>query len=522
MTNSARVMEIEWQFIPDDLDAVRHWLERETAAPFAIEPLARLELRDEYWDTAGWLVWRAGFACRTRRRGEAAELTLKGLAGGDGNLRKRFELDEPLDALGEVAGAVAHPSGEASALLRRLAGPHALHSVAALTTHRTTLGLSDGEGPLGEIALDRTVVGEGAKALELLRVEVELGAGDDALARAEPFVTALREGADLRPALTGKLAAALAAAGASPGWEPGPVGPMSIDRESTLAEVAYAALRRDFLRLVEHEPVARLGDDIEGVHQMRVATRRLRAALDTFRDILPTPLVKQRRGLRSLGRALGEARDLDVQHERFALAAPLIGRKAAAAIEAIVEERRTRAYDAVLATLDSDRYIFMVETMSDLLRAGPTPGLGDESALDSALATIEDQRRRARRLGSTIDSKSPDADYHALRLEVRDLRYVLEFFAPLGGEPADAYVRQATRLQTLLGDHQDAAVGAAFYAGLARDEEERLGKAGVRAAGELAANATTEAEGYRWKFPKRYGRLRGARWHALRRALANS
>ncbi|MXY88778.1 MAG: CHAD domain-containing protein [Dehalococcoidia bacterium] len=520
MTNSARVMEIEWQFIPDDLESVREWLEQEAPEPFSIESLAQRELRDEYWDTTGWLVWRAGFACRTRRRGESAELTLKGLAGGEGHLRKRLELDEPMDGLGELAGAVAHPAGEASMLLRRLVGPHPLRSVAALTTHRTTLGLSDAKGPLGEIALDRTTVGEGSKSLDLLRVEVEVG--EDAVARAEPFVAALRDGAGLRPAQSGKLAAALAAAGASPGWEPSPVGPMSIDRDSSLAEVAYAALRRGFLRLVEHEPLARLGEDIEGVHQMRVATRRLRAALKTFRDILPPALAEERRELRWLGRSLGEARDLDVQRERFALAAPLIGRKAAAAIGVIFEERRASTQEVVLAALDSERYVAMVETMSDLLRAGPTPGLGYEPALASALETIEEQRRRARRLGSAIDSKSPDADYHALRLKVRDLRYVLEFFAPLGGEAADAYVRQATRLQPLLGDHQDAVVAADFHAGLARDEGEHLGKAGVRAARELAANATAEAEGYRWKFPKRYGRLRGARWHALRRALSNS
>jgi CHAD domain-containing protein len=513
-------MEIEWQFIPDDLESVRAWLEREIPAPYRIGPGAERELRDEYWDTDGWLVWRAGFACRTRRRGEASELTLKALAGGQGHLRKRIELDEPLDGLGEVPGAVAHPAGEAGALLRDLAGPHPLRSVAALTTRRTTLPLADGKGPLGEIALDCTVVGEGRNSLEILRVEVEVG--EEALGRAEPFVAALREGARLRPAPSGKLAAALAAAGASPGWEPSPVGPMSIDRSSSLAEVAYAALRRDFLRLVEHEPVTRLGEDIEGVHQMRVATRRLRAALDTFRDILPPALASQRRELRWLGRSLGEARDLDVQRERFALAAPLISRKAAGAIEAIFEERRSRAREGVLAALDSERYIAMVETMSNLLRAGPTPGHGDEPAFASALETIEDQRRRVRRLGSAIDGKSPEAAYHVLRLKVRDLRYVIEFFVPLGGEPVEAYLRQATRLQTLLGDHQDAAVAADFHAGLARDEEARLGKAGVRAARELAANATAEAEGYRWKFPKRYARLRGRRWHALRRALSNS
>ena len=103
---------------------------------------------------------------------------------------------------------------------------------------------------------------------------------------------------------------------------------------------------------------------------------------------------------------------------------------------------------------------------------------------------------------------------------MRDLRYVLEFFSPLGGEASETYIRQVTRLQTLLGDHQDAVNAAEFYAGLAKDEA--LGKGGLRAAAELAANAVAEAEGYRWKFPKRYARLRGRRWHTLKGVLSNS
>ena len=511
-------METEWQFVPDDLAAVREWLEKKTPAPFRVEPGCDQDQHDEYWDTAGWLVWRAGYACRVRRRGEATELTLKGLSGGEGNLRRRLELDEPLDALDGLPGAVANPTGAASRLLRTLAGPHTLRPVAALTTHRTTLALFDGEGPLGEIALDRTTVGEGWREHELLRVEVETP--PDALQRAEPFVSALREGAGLRPALSGKLAAALAAAGASPGWEPRPLGPMTVDHESSLGEVAYAVLRRDFLRLVEHEPMARLGDDIEGVHQMRVASRRLRVALDTFGAALPPELTSQRRELRWLGRSLGELRDLDVQRERFARAATLIGRKAAAAIDAVYEERLERAREAVVAVLDSSRYVALVDSMSELLRASPGQGPGDQLATAAAPALIATRRRRVRQAGARIDAASPAAAYHALRLKVRDLRYVLEFFAPLYGDPADTYLRQATRLQTLLGDHQDSVVAARFYGRIA--EEEDLGKAGTRAANDLAANAAAEAEGYRWKYPKRYTRLRGRRWHALKRAMRNS
>lgn len=520
MTERAAFMETEWQFVADDLAAVREWLEHEAPDPFRVCAGPERTQDDEYWDTGGWLVWRAGFACRVRRQGESAELTLKELSGGEANLRRRRELNEPIAGAGGLDGAIARSGGDASRLLRRLAGPHTLRPVASLTTHRTSLSLADAGGPLGTIALDRTTVGQGWRAHDLLRVEVEVGEGD--IGRAAPFVTALRDGAGLRPALSGKLAAALAAAGASPGWEPRPLGPMAVDRGSTLGEVAYAVLRRDFLHLVENEPIARLGEDIEGVHQMRVATRRLRAAVDTFREALPAELVEQGGELQWLTRALGDVRDLDVQRERLQRLAAPVDPKAVAALDAILREHYEAAREAMLAALDSKRYVAIVDSLDELLRAGVVGDKGDRPALESAPGLIRGWRRRVRRAGDAIAANTPHEAYHQLRLKTKALRYAIEFFAPLYGEPAEAYGRQMARLQRLLGDHQDAIVAVALYQRLASEERERLGPSGVRAANELAANAAAEAEGYRWKFPKRYARLRGRAWKGLRVAMLDS
>ena len=176
----------------------------------------------------------------------------------------------------------------------------------------------------------------------------------------------------------------------------------------------------------------------------------------------------------------------------------------------------------MLAALDSERYATLVAAMSELLRTGPVAGWGERPAVDAAPALVGDWRRRARREGGAIGVRSPDADYHEYRLTVKKLRYVLEFFAPLYPQATEAYTRQVTRLLTLLGDHQDAVLASQRYAALAQEEAERLGKPGVRAANELAANAAAEAESFRWKFPKRYARLRGPRWHALKDAMAIS
>src|SRR5690606_41011989 len=64
------------------------------------------------------------------------------------------------------------------------------------------------------------------------------------------------------------------------------VGPTAVSPEMTVGQVAYAVLRKQFGALRVNEPGTRLGDDIEALHDMRVATRRLRAAMAAFRPFL--------------------------------------------------------------------------------------------------------------------------------------------------------------------------------------------------------------------------------------------
>ncbi len=522
MPNVDPPLETEWQFATDDLASVRDWLERQVSHDFRVESGPERVQHDCYWDTASWLVWRAGYACRIRYRGDDVELTLKGLFGGEGHLRQRVELNEAFDPHRGLDATVAAPTGEASRLLRMLAGPHMITQVAALTTYRQIVTVSDEAGPLAEVALDRTTVGEGPRAHELLRVEVEVGAA--VLERAEPFVTALREGADLQPAFSGKLTAALAAANASPGWEPQPLGPMTVQPDSSLGEVGYAVLRREFLRLVEHEPVARLGDDIEGVHQMRVACRRMRTALDLFAKALPDDLVEQRRELRWLARALGDVRDLDVQRERLKGASEAIGEEAVAALDAILLERRSPARTAMLAVLDSERYVALSERMSTLLRAGiVTAGQGTDPARAAAPDLIRRRQRHLKRDGKHIQPSSSPTAFHALRLRAKRLRYALEFFAPLYGRAARLYIRRIAQLQELLGAHNDAIVAADLYEELARQAAASTDAATTsvaEATRSLATAVSIEAERAREDFPRRFRRVSGAHWQELRASWA--
>src|SRR5262245_31035614 len=99
----ARQHELEWQFAANDLDATRAWIARQPAARSErrFEPRTTLELRDSYYDTPDWMIFRAGFALRMREThddaGEKTELTLKSLTDSKGGLANRMEFTEHID-----------------------------------------------------------------------------------------------------------------------------------------------------------------------------------------------------------------------------------------------------------------------------------------------------------------------------------------------------------------------------------------------------------------------------------------
>ena len=94
------------------------------------------------------------------------------------------------------------------------------------------------------------------------------------------------------------------------GWTP-------IDPDGTIGALALNVLRRHFETFLAREPGTRLGDDVEELHDMRVASRRLRAALSLFGDVLAPAVLNLREELQWIGGVLGAVRDLDVQLEEL-------------------------------------------------------------------------------------------------------------------------------------------------------------------------------------------------------------
>ncbi len=544
-------LEVEWQFDAYDLRPVERWLASlparalslhsgctETAAeasgPETTEPeapaltvLARPPRRivDRYLDTSDWRLAKAGFVLRARRQGRHDEVTMKDLAeGGPSGLRRRLEVTEPLPEAGLEALGNDGPVGRR---LRAILGRRTLVELLEIRTRRRPFSLRVGDAEVAEVALDDTTIlparGTAERPVRLRRVEVEAEAARvEALRR---LVDDLVAQSGLRPAAGSKFEAGLLGLGI-PKPEPPDFGPLDVAPTASLEELALAIVRRQLLALVRHEPGTRLGEDPEELHDMRVATRRLRAALSLFADALAPEAAAARAELGWLGRTLGAVRDLDVQlghhgAEVVALADLLGAERAQGALEplaALLLAERDRAREQLLETLDSSRYEALVASLIDLVRPRRAESAGPPAT--TSLAELVARRhqsaakaaRRARRSGQP-------GDFHRLRIRCKRLRYCLECTIPVYGEAATRFARRLARLQDVLGELQDGEAKLARLVKLADEHGSTLPPGTLFAMGALAGRQRAATTSLLKRAKRTLAALEKRRWHALVRVM---
>jgi len=454
VNSPAHPREIEWQFECADLGAVERWLGvRTNGGVYSVRPRAETLLEDTYADTDDWRLWRAGYSLRVRAKGPRAEATLKSLGGrsNGGTAVDREEITEPLTE--PRLAALLHCAGPVAERVRMVSGPRTIARLFSVRTRRRTYELGVDGVVAAEIALDESSYscGMGGDKHDLMRVEVEVEAGanpEDVV----PFVGALRTAGKLTPAEASKYEVGLRLAGLSPVGAPN-LGVTNVELAMPIGEAAYAVLRKQFAEIVRHEPGTRLGADPEELHDMRVATRRLRAALSLFRPWLAPQSEYLRVEFGWVARLLGGVRDLDVQIGNLELEpehddlAPLVD---------VLQGRRREVRERMLAGLDSRSFALLLSDFTSMLAEGPPEG--SPPTATEAPKLVNRRYRRFRALADALTPESPATDYHALRLRGKRLRYALEFFASPYGSEAERAVRALQQLQDVLGEHQDAEV----------------------------------------------------------------
>ena len=208
-----------------------------------------------------------------------------------------------------------------------------------------------------------------------------------------------------------------------------------------------------------HEDGSRRGGDIEDVHKMRVATRRVRAYLKAARPALDRTATDRLRGdVRELAGTLGVIRDHDVMIDRLHQEAARLGDPDTGALEHLIsrlETERIAGRDQLVTELDDPSYQAL---LSELEQAATQPPVADPWADLHELAAAEWRtlRKARRKLHKTFGENPPDDDLHELRIYGKRSRYAAELLHEKGD--IGAFLEALAGLQEVLGDHQDACV----------------------------------------------------------------
>jgi triphosphatase len=514
---------VEWQLASTDLGSVRRWLaDHGTIGGLVLEPRPTSQIFDTYLDTDDWRIHRAGFALRIRSESGKAEATLKSLHSASAEAADRRELSETLE--NSASESLRQAIGPVGTRVQAVSGSHALLPLFEVRTSRQRFAVrrEDEARQLGEIALDETVISRphGEPQTSMQRVEVE--ALTESREPLQSLVKTLRNDCALEAASDTKFSQGLKSVGLAPGPAP-EFAPTTVDASMSIVEVALANLRRYLSAWYLHEPGARLGDNPEELHDLRVAGRRLDAVLRQFRTSLPAPFLEIRPTLKKVLRALGEARDLDValiELEIFGRQLPKSDRESIEPLKRHLESERGRSRARMLSALDSVSMQKDLQNLTSLLAA---PSAASQQPLPELALRVapESIRRRYRKVRKGADHLAPDSSteaYHEVRGQVKKLRYALEAVAVIYGKPADEMLRALRRWQVKLGVQQDAAVASRRLKALAGAPTKGIPPATLFLMGRLAEHYATAALRARKLHAKAYRRVRG-KWKRLRTML---
>jgi CHAD domain-containing protein len=526
------VREVEWQFDALDLRPVLRWLAQPNARPrttsVTATPTNTTSQLDLYLDTDDWRFHRTGFALRLRRPAARtpthAQVTLKQLDSHRedeaGPLRRR-EITETID--GTEVTAVLRASGAVGERVRAVSGRKPLRPLFEVRTRRQTLALEYQGSNAGEVALDETAIRSPSAGppVRFRRVEVELA--EHLVETIAPFVDELRSACALQPARLSKYEAGLLSTGLQPAQIES-FGTIAVEPEASSRELALAVLRRHFSAMIVAEPGTILGDEIEELHSMRVACRRLRAALMLFADVLPSTAANLRQDLAQLGQTLGRVRDLDVQLAQLAQWQVAVGepdRPQLEPLRRLLEQQRGDARTVLLEALHSQAHAAFMRRFSRFLRARhlSRDRLSATPAKSLAPDLIERRFRSVRKAAGRIGPHAQPSDYHRLRIRCKQLRYTLEFSSDLYPGQTATLIKRLVDLQDILGLHQDADIAIDRLRQLAAQHGRDLPPETVFAMGEIAARYRHEMDRLQALALPAYAKVRRKTWKPFHKEI---
>ena len=288
------------------------------------------------------------------------------------------------------------------------------------------------------------------------------------------------------------------------------------------ADVVMAYVEKQAGQLKALDPMVRR-DEPDSVHQMRVATRRLRSTFQSFGRVLRAADTQHLGDeLRWLSHVLGDARDSEVLAEHIQaglehVPAELVMGPVQARLREHFAPLAAQTRAAVLEALDSERYFALLNELDQILAEpplGPDAALPARKGLPPAVTrTYRRTDRRMRQARRAHAGEATNVALHGARRAAKRARYAAEAVSPVYGKPARRFAGQMKAMQTSLGTHQDAVIA-----------RNTIREIGVRAhlEGENAftfgllhehdTTAVRDSERQAWKDWKRASRPRYRRW----------
>jgi CHAD domain-containing protein len=456
--------------------------------------LAPLRYRTVYLDTDELALTRWGLSLR-HREGEGWTLKLPSEDLGDALVRTELTWQGDARRLPTAATELVQAYVRNADL-----GPQV-----RLRTQRRRVDIYGGGGVLFvHLFDDEVTVLEGRRVAARFR-ELEVEATDatpDGLL--DSVVDRLRSEGAGEPDPTPKVVRALGARA----QEPPEVEAPELGSSPTAGEVVQRAIAASVIRLIRHDVVVRLDTDPEGVHQARVATRRLRSDLRSFAPLVSEGWAREVRDeLGWLADALGRVRDGDVMLERMRMRAASLPETSAPGVKRVLAalgRERNIAFDDLQEVISSDRYLALLDA---LVGAAREPALVDEA--DAAAKEVlpglvlrpwQSLTKAAKAVGKT----PADQELHNVRIKTKRCRYAAEAVAPVLGKRARAFASDAAELQDVLGDYNDAVVAESRL----RDWSTRArSREATFAAGELAGLERAAANAVRAEWRKTWKQL---------------
>ena len=263
------------------------------------------------------------------------------------------------------------------------------------------------------------------------------------------------------------------------GWKPVSV-PLELQATESLTEGIRRILCHQFERLLARERAVRADEDTEDVHQMRVATRRLRASLQVVAAFFDSQqIIRFRGGLRRIAAALGSVRDGDVllDHlQRYQEFMPEPARDSLHRLLAAVTRDRAKARQTLLTRLDTPDYARFTRAFASFLTTpgvgiAPLPSTEVPPRVRDAVGSLLWRRYEELRSFETVLIDGPEEIQHQARIAGKHLRYSIECFAEAIGEPTTGLLEPLSTLLTTLGELQDEVTARRYLAelGLADD-----------------------------------------------------